>query len=153
MCGGDHACGPRCAVPATGSKLTEHTGTDLLTTDCSCANFAAPDGAAAAARETAGAPTAACAERGSQNGAVHSAASSAANGTAGGAPGGGGDAAASAATDAAAKEAPEVVAQEHEWEGGTEGGVLGSELSDLFHEPVEMQARAPSSHNRIIFLA
>lgn len=30
-------------------------------------------------------------------------------------------------------------APQHEWEGSTSGGVVGSDLADLFHEPVEMQ--------------
>ena len=30
-------------------------------------------------------------------------------------------------------------ALQHEWEASTGSGVVGSELSDLFHEPVDMQ--------------
>ena len=106
-------------------------------------SFASPgeDCAAAAQRDACGAagaaPAAAEAARGSGGGAVA--------GTAGSAPAAAdaapfGMAAAAAAAGREGQEAQEGAAADgHEWEGGTGGGVVGSELGDLFEEPVDMQ--------------
>jgi hypothetical protein len=57
---------------------------------------------------------------------------------------------AGAALHAAEQGSAAAPALQHEWEAGTGSGVVGSELSDLFHEPVDMQVR-PSSVQGAIF--
>lgn len=48
---------------------------------------------------------------------------------------------AAAASHAAEQDSAAAPALQHEWEAGSGSGVVGSELSDLFHEPVDMQVR------------
>ena len=57
---------------------------------------------------------------------------------------------AAAASHAAEQDVAAAPALQHEWEAGSGSGVVGSELSDLFHEPVDMQVR-PSSVQGAIF--